>query len=1153
MTRQVHADVCRSDAEYAALEAAATEASRVPSSVVYLAPTSAQPERIRRTWREIASPIQLQIRSFEDLVTDALERATFQTRTNALTAETRLRLVEQAVDGLDSSHPLVSTRTTASAQTYSQAENLLSLLEFAGLEDADSVRDDPRLATIDPRIRNALADLYAAFTAARDAHADVTGTRPSIRSERYRTVLDHPNALAAELAPASTVVFGGFTVFSPLERDLVAAIADVVDHARAILPLAGDPDDGRLVGIDSAVERAAVAYDDAGFAFDRSTPTTPSELLSERLYRFDDREPLSAATVERAGIERRQFPTADHELRGAFRQVTDWIEAGTIPSDLAVVVPDLASRTDHVAEAAAQYGLTPHIAREVGLANTELGEVLVNAFRLGDDDPTVRDLIRLVDSPLVDADWPDEPIDAATILTAGSALEATDLETLTAYLDADEPGTVDAIGWLRRRCARFTDCTAATAEDRLVELLTDLGVLDGDVDDTWRLATARESGWVVARERAALRGVRDIVDSFEGARIPGDVAFAERLQTALDSMTIDVEAGTTDDVRVCTPSAAAHISVDAVFVLGLTDDRTPSNPTRLAFARSVNDAHSDFAESDAVLQARHAIGTQLADADTVVLSRPLYTPDGDETVPADVLTELERVTAEDAIPTEQVGSIDIAPRSREDVQRRLASALADQPLARDGTTTAGEVELLDAVADADALANASGEPTERLRAGVACAAGRRSPRTTAYDGDLSPETIAQFGAASTPLSPSRVDRYVTCGFKFYARTVLDFEEPEAAPLELDALESGRLVHNVFARFIRSLQSEPGEPVAVGTDQSYHTAMYEAGIAEIERPYVQAHDTAFHDGWLQRLFAGLDPAGTNEYDGPAGYEGLLVRALRSLTDETSRFTARPAYVEADVGVEADGPVDEPVATTGRDDDPVTLLTEEPVDLVPDAPFRFRGKVDRVDVVPDTSPTQITAIDYKTGSHPNVTDIREGTSFQLPLYLRLLEEALGPGFDPIGAAYYTLKLPTEAGVSASPFTSRLHTAHYRSSGQPLRRNGVSSLFDYHRDPAAEPFAELDSGNGEEETDLDTDERFYDFLHETLDDRLTTITNAMTEGVYHPTLLEADDAKCDYCAYADVCDVRHHQRVDRADDHGLETAYVPDAVRPSTGGGR
>jgi ATP-dependent helicase/nuclease subunit B len=391
---------------------------------------------------------------------------------------------------------------------------------------------------------------------------------------------------------------------------------------------------------------------------------------------------------------------------------------------------------------------------------------------------------------------------------------------------------------------------------------------------------------------------------------------------------------------------------------------------------------------------------------------------------------------------------------------------------------------------------------------------------------------------------------VTCGFKFYARTVLGFEEPDSAPLELDALDSGRLVHNVLARFIRSLQSDPGDPVTVGVSQEYHTAMYEAAVTEIERPYVQSHDTAFHDGWLQRLFAGLEPAGTNEYDGPDGYDGLLVRTLRSLDDETNHFTTRPAYVEADIGVEADGPLDGPTAATGRDDDPVTLVADEAVDLIPDASFRFRGKVDRVDMVPDTAPTQVTAIDYKTGSYPSVSDIREGVSFQLPLYLRLLENALDD-VDAIGAAYYDLDIPTSAGVSKSPFTSRLYTSY--GGGAPLQRQRTTGLFDYHHQPDSEPAESLDTSSGESVSDLDPDDRFYDFLHETLDDRLTTITTAMTEGVYHPTLLGADEAKCDHCAYADVCDVRHHQRVDRAENHSLETAYVPDAVRPSTGGER
>lgn len=1161
MTRQVHTDARRATAERAALERADREAGSLPGAILYLAPPAVDPDRVRRRWAGIGAPIRLRVRTFDDIVTDALERATFHTPGDALTAERRQRLVERAVDALPDEHPLVSRRATASAQTYAQAEDVLSLLEFAGLPDANAIRDDDRLADLDGRIETVLADLSTAFAGAREAHAETTGTRPSIRSERYRTVIDHLEALAETLAPADTVVCGDFAGFSALERDLLSAIADSVPTIRAVCPLAGRATDAELGGIDRAVERAWTTYRRAGFEVARPTTSDPSDELVRRLYRYDDRDPISRAGVATAGVEYRVYPTADHECRGTFRQVAEWIERGSEPADIGVVVPDLADRTAQIAETADQYGVTPAISRAVGLAQTELGAVLVDALRLADE-PTIRDLLRLLDNPLVGPEWPGAPVETGSVLAAGSALEATELDALLDTLDADDPAVAVSIRWLRERCGRLADATAETADRRVHDLLAELGVLDetttaadtaapsdppstGDTDSPadWSLSTPH-TGWAAAREQHALRAVRAVVESFAGVVLPADTVFADRLQTALDSETVEIDTGTADDVQVVTPAVAGHRSFERVIVLGLTDDRTPSTPTRLAFARRVNETHPDFAERDAVQQSRHAVARQLADADRVVLSRPLFTADGDETVPAGILTELSRVTADDAVPIERVTDTDSAPRSREDLQRRLASALAGCRDDREGTPTDAESELVASVAEAGVLGDAPGRPTDRLRAGVACAAGRRSPVTTAYDGKLSPETLAEFDAASTPLSPSRVDRYVTCGFQFYAKTVLGFAEPDDEPLELDALDSGRFVHNVLARFVASLQSAPGDPVTVEPTTEHHTAMYDAGIAEVEREYVQAHDSAFHEGWLQRLFSGLAPDGDNAYDGPPEYEGLLVRALERLADETDRFTGRPAYVEADVGVSADGPVTEPVVTTGRDDDPVTLLAGEPVELVPGSPFRFRGTVDRVDVVPDTSPTRLTAIDYKTGSHPSVRDIREGVSFQLPLYVRLLDAALDDA-DPVGAAYYTLSAPTNAGLSASPFTSRLYTSY--GGGTPLRRQRTDWLFDYHREPADEPFEALDTSSGESADELDPDDRFHDFLYGTLDDRLRTITRSLTAGVFHPTLLGADAANCDYCAYADVCDVRHHQRVERVTAHGLDTAYVPPAARP------
>lgn len=78
-----------------------------------------------------------------------------------------------------------------------------------------------------------------------------------------------------------------------------------------------------------------------------------------------------------------------------------------------------------------------------------------------------------------------------------------------------------------------------------------------------------------------------------------------------------------------------------------------------------------------------------------------------------------------------------------------------------------------------------------------------------------------------------------------------------------------------------------------------------------------------------------------------------------------------------------------------------------------------------------------------------------------------------------------------------------------------------------------------------EFDTHEQFRSFLTDTVPERLGTVTASVAGGRFHPTLLGPDEAGCDHCAYAHVCDVRHHRRRDVIE-------WVEDQVGSETGPG-
>jgi ATP-dependent helicase/nuclease subunit B len=1077
---------------------------------------------VRDRWETFGTPIQLQLSDFDSIVADALEQQFYETREQALSAEQRQRLVEAAVDNLDDpAHPLATNDDAASADACSQAEDLLSLLEFAGLTTPGAIQDDDRLQAVSPNIRNALTTLSGAFDRRRGTFT--TGsTEKTLRSERYQRVLDAPAALSETLSTVDVVVLGPFSIFSPLEASLIDAIADYVDTIHAILPLAdpgSDSDldaDRTLAGIDRGAERAWQRYADLGFtAVDAAEPPSPGAELADQLYRYTPTGSIETADLEAAGVEWHTYPTPAHEVRGTARELRAELADGRDADRIGVVVPGAADRQRELFETFEQYSIPVQVTEEIAVANTEVGAVLDQALRISAGDGRVQDLLRLIDNPLVEPAWPGHELTASDLIHLTDRVEVARLDALADILadQAEATDVIAAVDWVVQQCQRLADTPSPDTRAGLTETLTSFGVIDAAGSGSWTLAEtqARES-WVTDRETAALRALDRMAHSLEASADIDNRVVGDRLSRALASTTVEATLGDRAGVTVVSPGDVLQYEFDVVVALGLTQDAFPGQPARLAFTRQVNDAHRDFEPTDPTRQARHGLGLIPAQVDHLIFSHPAQTADGDETVVADLLAELQRICTDDLQPTKRSDDSH-PPRCREDIQRSAATVLEHA-----ATTEDGHAPTPDAVAAQLAAANvfteAAGDPATRLQSGVACAAARQAPETTEYDGWLSSETVAQFPAADAPLSPSRIDTFATCGFKFYAEYLLDYSPPDDYTLESDARATGQFVHEVLARFFQSLQSTHGEPITIENPERYHDALYQAAQTELSKPYISRHDSTFQDGLLTRLLAGLNPDETaNEYDGPPGYQGLFVRVLEALAAEHDQVTIRPALFEAAIGVDA------------YDGEATTRLRDRPVELIEG--LEVRGKVDRVDVVPDTQPREFVAVDYKTGSSPTIDKVRQGASFQLPLYLRLLEATLtdhtGDEWTPIGAVYYDLDIPGDAGLQNTPLTTTEQAAYHQHDGKPLLRISEDQLFD-------------------------DEDAFHEFLFGETDRRLTQLAEGLEDGVFHPTLLEADDANCEYCDYAQMCAVRHHHRHDRLSNHGRDAAYVPDYAQPS-----
>lgn len=1045
-----------------ALRWAGDRATDVPHSVLYLEPPAVSETVVADQWNAHGSRVELRLDGFRTLVDTLYEADTYAGPSTFVTDAERRWIVEEALARIDDpTHPLYAEDDPA-VGLIEQAEELLTLLEFADAVTADEVKQRLTREGV-PELGRVLSQFVRLV---HEARRDGLGEAKTFRSERFRHVLNAGQQLVeAELAATDVVVIGSFQTISPLERDVVELLADTFDTG-VVVPRVTEQDEPN--GADAAVHRICEWYEDLGFestaTVEHSRSSTLRETAAASLYQHVDGGDESVTVGSGVSVE--THPTIQREVRAVVREVRSLIGEGVSPEAIAVAPFDAETYGDRLADGLRDADVPVSFRSSQSFFATSTGKLFEAVMDLGTEPDRQAPLVRLLSNPLV---YPGQPESTRRVLRTAELLESTQVSVLADHVEATDENLIrDAVA----ACDRFV--TNDDFDAARQELFGALNIPTSD-DGTSLTDGVEFSRQVTAREQQAIEAAADVCGSLTDLRpssrrtVDTDTTI-EALRRALEQVSIDTTIGReSNSVRVCSPVEAVGNDTDHVIVPGLTTEHTPSPPRRLAFARPLNDAHSDFEAADPVAGTRYAFGQLLASDATVTFSAPERDANGDPYVLADTVLELERVTELDA---ERDDDERVGPATYADVHRSLATAIdTDAVTPKEVAANAGTYDIDVPGANAP----------ERLASGVRVAAARAADTVGKYDGHVDPEVIADLRDDGRPYSPSRLETFADCGFKYYLENVLDIEPDDEVTLEPDALDVGTYVHDVLERFYREWRATDHESVTEDTLSDAETKLY--AVAAERLGELDAHETAFHDAWLAALFDGLDVS-DNQYGDPGAAAGLFKRFLRAEVELAPRDVT-PTYFEAHVGLTPDDPGPEVIS-----DDPVS---------VPGTDVEIRGKIDRLDITPDGG---LVGMDYKTGSTNSESDTIDGHAFQLPAYLLMAEDALDG--EPVGASYYQVT-PTS---SVSPHDGTIggdedaaHAYWGTDDPDPLRR---------YRSLA-----------------FDTRNEFNEFLHETVPDRIDRISTAVDDGSFHPTVLDPDTAGCEYCPYRDACDVRHHRR--------------------------
>jgi len=421
---------------------------------------------------------------------------------------------------------------------------------------------------------------------------------------------------------------------------------------------------------------------------------------------------------------------------------------------------------------------------------------------------------------------------------------------------------------------------------------------------------------------------------------------------------------------------ARALSFDHVFLLGMAEKEFPRRGRR----------HPFF--DDAERQDLRARGVDLPDAghdaqqemllayvamtrarQTLTVTYPSLDSQGRPALGSHYLEELFALFAAEkgpSLPVAEIAARDLAvPLERQRSEQELLAKTMFELWGPGKAEHSGEhLGIL------DAMLSRRPEATETALAGLAAEWEREhGEQFGPFDGRLSAPQIIDELCRRYPgqkaMSAHRLEAFGACPFAFFAGEVLGLAAIEEPTPDLGPIDAGLIYHGLLQRFFTAL-GESKTAAGRLTEETWDEAL------------------AILDRTASAYFKQLEAGG--RIGSPALWnvqkQGILRDVRRMLEWQREKLAGwRVAHLEVTFGARTSAPV----APPGRRE-PIVLES-------PHGPIRIRGRIDRIDLPADGSPG-LQVIDYKTGSAPTASNMAEGTSFQLPIYLWACEAILPP---------------------------------------------------------------------------------------------------------------------------------------------------------------
>ncbi|QEG35180.1 PD-(D/E)XK nuclease family protein [Bythopirellula goksoeyrii] len=806
------------------------------------------------------------------------------------------------------------------------------------------------------------------------------------------------------------VVVDGFTDFTAAQHDILRLLAERSERLSISL-LAEAAEGASSPGRELLFGRTKETL----LRLQGSLPTAQTEFLAQSRNQspgiahverqlFRDEQELSNQPT---GLAILAANSVQGEIQEIARRIKVLLLSGdTQPEKIAVVFRNLDEVAPRIKEVCADFGLPYWLDSQATLKQTPLVRTLLKILRLQEKDWPFDLLLDLTATAATQRI-------AGEVATSSNWRVAAERSIRRAQLPAGRTLLMEQL----RLWSDSGEQPSQESQDAAIALKI-FESLEGMLGEL--PAHARLSTWIRHLERLVVAfGIAG--PHWESLRHALDVTSAKDVQLGVAEAELSVAQilHLVEQIASEIPQRVTHDSIGQVRFLSAANARNLE--VRHLFLAGLSEQSYSSGESSARLYSQQELGQFISDeqnrgptpeeqagdamllfyemvtrpSETLTLSYPALDDKGQAMSPSPFLTELERCFAEGSIfkVTMAVGEL------ASEVQAPLSRS--DWRLTGIGSALAGDPKWLAGLAKLPV--------GQAILHGVE-SVGLRSQRDMfgPYEGILASENVRvalskQFNEEHL-WSPSRLETYATCPFRFFAGTILRLEPLGEIALRSDHLRRGSLLHQVLA----AVHQQHGKPPAAATEP------------ELISRFSSAMERIISENPLGGLNEALREIERREV---LTWAPQYAKQEMQYQDKWKSFDQplHPAHFEVRFG---------PLKYNGSDEYQDTL--SQPVPFILDLEneqIQLTGQIDRIDMGQVHGVTVFTIIDYKSGQGVKLkpTEMEAGRQLQLPLYALAAEKLLlvDQHAKALATGYWNIKDTGFAGGRDGPFEFRTPT--------------------------------------------------------------------------------------------------------------------------------